>query len=298
MKYVGWMVALALGALAAWAAYEARGLRTGLAAAHAELAAAEARLEEAIDELESLRDNRDRLAGENRAMQTASRDTAPATAAAPVTPPAEESRETEEAGESEAMRRRVAAAQLGALSDIAYRAFYDEIGLSAETRNALRPLVVEAMERGRVAMERALRDGDVPAREIRRIEDEAEAWLAEAVGEILTPEQRAGWDAYQDYADQVLYEYLLDGQLTMLAQGLAPENRRVVKEVFAEELKVSIDTFMESDALFSLDSYNDAQMVGLRRGLERMGSDLDPGQYQEAVGFVDQAAAMFDAMAQ
>lgn len=297
MRYAGWMAALLAGAAAAWLAYGSGDLRKELAIAREDLASLSSRLNDAEAELAALRGQRDRLAGENRAMQTAAER--PARAPIPADIEAAVPEEAAEEDREATRRNRVASAQMGALSDIAYRAFYDELGLSAEARSELRPLIVESMDRVRVATERAFREGNVPAREIKRIEDESEAWLAEAVAEVLTPEEQAGWDAYQDYAEQVLYEYLLDGQLTMLAQGLAPDGRQVVKEVFAEELKSSIDAFKDSDSMFTLDGYNQAQLIGLRTGLERLETGgLDPGQYQEASGFVHQAATMFEAMSQ
>lgn len=299
MKNIGWMVAMVVAAGALYWGLEARGLRHEVLDIGEGLRATEASLAQVTKELEDLQNAYDKLAGEHRALlQASGSPSAPPepVQVAAVEEVADPADEEEPEDEDSARRERVVNAQLGMIGDIAYRPFYDELDLPQETRDALRPLVAEAMNRSRLASEKAMREGNVPVREIKRIEDEADAWLAEEVAGILTPEQVAGWDAYQDYAEQILYEYLLDGQLTMLSQGLTPENRKVVKEVFAEELKVAIDGFKDSDAMFTLGGYNEAQMDGLRQGLERLGPGMDMLQYKEAAGFVNQAGAMFEAM--
>jgi hypothetical protein len=82
----------------------------------------------------------------------------------------------------------------------------------------------------------------------------------------------------------------------MLAPDLAVENRATAKSVLAEELAITLGQFENSDTLFTLANFNNAQMTALRQGLDRMATALVEAQYWHLEGFVNRVADAFAAM--
>jgi hypothetical protein len=66
----------------------------------------------------------------------------------------------------------------------------------------------------------------------------------------------------------------------------------------AEDLVREIDAFEQSDELYTLDNFNNAQARALQASLDRLSDTLAQDQYDLVDGFVSQAVAMFDAMAE
>ena len=217
---------------------------------------------------------------------------------APAPVPAAEDAPKEDEEKQRAQRQRIVDAQMTLMMNIAYGPLFDELGLDAGQRERALELIVGAKRGVQQAAEAALRAKDTTAAEMKAREDAAEASLREDLEGLLSPAELAAWDEYQDYADQIMYAQLLDGQLTMLSPGLSPEGREVVKEVFAEELAVHLEAFGESDAIYTLDAFNQAQLDALLAGLDRLAGTLAADQFGHAQGFVKQVQAVFAAMAE
>ncbi len=200
-------------------------------------------------------------------------------------------------GDGNARRARVVKAQMGMLANMAYGQLFDELSLPKDVEDEVRGLIAEALGEQNIAAAEAMESGDKTAKEMQQLEDEAEARLRNALSQVLNAEELAAWDEYEEYADQYLFENLLEGQLTMLASGLTPESRQTVGTVFAEELVVYLDEFGHSDEPYTLDNFNAAQLRALQHGLERLVGVLDEEQYGAAEGFVQQCEAMFEAVA-
>lgn len=206
--------------------------------------------------------------------------------------------EDEEEKKQREQRQRIVDAQMTLMMNIAYGPLFDELGLDAGQRERALELIVDANRGVRQAAEAALRNKDTTAVEVKAKEDAAQAALRDELEGLLNPAELAAWDEYQDYADQIMYAQLLDGQLTMLSPGLSPEGREVVKEVFAEELAVHLEAFGESDSIYTLDAFNQAQLDALLAGLARLEGTLAADQLGHAEGFVNQVQAVFAAMAE
>ncbi len=281
MKALGWGIAILAIAVAGWLGVKNQQLRQQLTAQQEEVAPP-------LVEPEST---------PPVAAEPAPETSVPVAEAAPTeVKPAPEEKKDAEKEKKRAREKRMVKAQLGIIMDMAYKPLYDELKIAPETVESMRDLIVEAANRDRIAAEKAMKKKDTPASAVKRIQDENKAWLYDELGKVLSKEELAGYEAYEDYAEQILYENLLDGQLTMMARGLTPEGRETVKEVFAEELMVAINAFEASEELYTMDGFNDAQLSALNAGLQRLRFSVAQDQYDQAAGFTSQVEQMFKAM--
>ena len=203
----------------------------------------------------------------------------------------------EDADETEGNRgERIARAQLGIMTDMAYGALYENLVLPEETQKQMREWLIDAAIEARSAVGKAFQSGDTPAKDVKAVEDKAQAELRKRLADVLTADELAEWDAYEQDADLHLYWNILEGQLSMLAPGLTEENRDVARQVLAEELVTHIDTFESSDEVYSLGNFNRAQSQAMQVSLERLAGTLDEEQYGHVEGFVTTANEALNTM--
>jgi uncharacterized membrane-anchored protein YhcB (DUF1043 family) len=194
------------------------------------------------------------------------------------------------------IQQKVAAAQIGAMTDMQYGKLFSQLNLPEDQKAAVRDKLVNANLEIQTLTASTMSTGNTPAKEYTRQKNAIEERLRDDLSKSLSSAQMAEWDAYQPNSDQNQYEILLDGQLTMLAPELAAENRATSKTVFAEELAAALTDFGDSDKPFTLSNFNDAQMTALQQGLQRMATTLDEEQYGHLERFVNMVADSFAAM--
>ncbi|MCC6487599.1 MAG: hypothetical protein IT364_08860 [Candidatus Hydrogenedentes bacterium] len=194
--------------------------------------------------------------------------------------------------------QRAQRAQMGVLVGMQYKGFLDNLALPEDTMTGVKDLLIDSTIEGQQAMVEAMMSGTSKAKDAKAKQDAIEAQLREKLGAVLNQEEMAQWDAYQEVADVALYEALLDGQLTMLAPGLSEETRAAARTILAEDLATELDTFFESDTIYTMDSFNQAQLAGLNNGMERMPDTISEEQYGHLSGFIDTVAATFQQMKQ
>jgi len=192
---------------------------------------------------------------------------------------------------------RAARAQMGVMVGMQYNSLLDDLALPAETRDTVNDILIDAFMEAQQSTVKSMMSGTTTAKEAKAQQDAIDARVRERLSEVLDKDQLAQWDTYQDFADEVLYESLLDGQLAMLAPGLSEETRQTAKIVLAEDLAAELDRFFESDAIYTLDSFNQAQLEGLNQGMVRIPDTVSEEQYAHLTNFIDQVAAAFQQMA-
>ena len=298
MNKAGWGVAVLAGVVAAGVYVELRRTRVqldetsqeALRVAEAQAAEIEA-LQRRIRELSAGASPLD-AQPEPLVTESAPASTEPDPVAAIEEP---EAKDEERQAERE-REERIISAQLGIMMDMAYSPFYEQLGLADESKSAMRDVLVQAAHREQQNARDSMRSMDRKASEIKAFNDETDAWLRQELAQVLSPEKMKEWEEYEPYAEQILFESLLDGQLTMLTPGLSDEARQTTKEQFAKGLKVALDDFHESDEMYTLNNFNDAQLAGLKLGLDELSAELDDGQLNHAGSFITQVEAVFDAM--
>ncbi len=300
---LGWIVA-ALGIAAAVTLYSAnQSLKAQLAQANANLAAPEIASSDAPTGVDAPQAS-GAIASDNdaetidMAEATASKDGEDeALGDSPVAQPdSEESAGDADQGQGDSMRR-AARAQMGVMVGMTYNPLLDRLALPAETRDAVNNILIDAFQEAQQATVQDMMSGSTTAKEAKAKQDAIDAKVREQLTDVLNEEQLAEWDTYQDFADEVLYESLLDGQLAMLAPNLSGEARETAKIVLAEELAAELDRFYETDTVYTLDSFNQAQLAGLNNGMAKMPDTIDDEQYTHLTGFINQVEVAFQQMA-
>lgn len=213
-----------------------------------------------------------------------------------VQPDPEETAENDTPDQGDSMRR-AARAQMGVMVGMTYNPLLDRLALPAETRESVNDILIDAFQEAQQATVQDMMSGSTTAKEAKAKQDAIDAKIREQLTDVLNEEQMAEWDTYQDFADEVLYESLLDGQLAMLAPNLSDEARETAKIVLAEELAAELDRFYETDAVYTLDTFNQAQLAGLNNGMAKMPDTVDEEQYTHLTGFIDQVESAFQQMA-
>lgn len=255
---------------------------------------------EAADLRQELADLRAQLSEKDEALRAAlakdSADTKPARGEeSPDAEGADESKTNdEEPGPSRG--ERIANAQMAMVADMTYQNLFDQLGIGPEARDGLKGVIGAHMLDMQQFAQGAMQSRDRTAKDVHAEMEAKKATLRAELGKTLTEDGLAAWDAYEPVADQMLYERLVDGQLNMMAPGLSEENRVLTSQVMAEELVREFDVYNQSDQIYSLDNYNDAQARALQVSLDRLSTALDQDQFDRVNGFVTQALAMFDAM--
>ncbi|GMW01569.1 MAG: hypothetical protein AMXMBFR84_27060 [Candidatus Hydrogenedentota bacterium] len=223
-------------------------------------------------------------------VETRVEDASPET----VEPPA--TAEPEGDPQPDAMER-AQRAQVDVLLGMLYDDLIAQWALPEDAEARLRGYLADASLEAQRTMLRDMGEGKLTAKEAHARQEEIEGRLREQLAKELNRDALAQWDAYDETSDEAMYRIVLDGQLTMMAQGLVEENRWAVRDVFAEELATHLDTFNQSDAPYTRDNFNQAQLNALNAGLVRLSEQLEPDQYAQAERYVQQAANMFQQMA-
>jgi len=213
-----------------------------------------------------------------------------------VTPAEPETNEAEQP-DNNAMRR-AQRAQFGVMVGMQYNSLLEDLALPEETLNAVNDILIDAYIEAQQATVQDMMSGTSTAKEAKAKQDAIDAQVRERLSGVLNEDEMAQWDTYQDFADEVLYEALLDGQLAMLAPGLTEETRQTAKIVLAEELAAGLDRFFETDAAYTLDNFNDAQLEGLNQGMANMPDTISEEQYGHLTSFMNQVATAFEQMKQ
>ena len=195
-------------------------------------------------------------------------------------------------------QERIVQAQMGMMVDMAYATLFEELALPADIQADVRELLAKNLGMRQMATIKAIQSKDRKASELKAEDDIAVDQLRGELAQVLSAGEMEQWEDYRQYEDQYLYRALLDGQLNMLAPGLSAENREIATVVIAEEVAAHIDAFENSDETYTLGNFNQAQTAALRQSLDRLAGELDEEQYAHVEGFVTQAEAMFDAMAE
>lgn len=207
--------------------------------------------------------------------------------------------QTEEAPLSDqATQQRVMRAQLGILLDMSYGELFTVLNLPTETQPAVRELLLDYSMAERQAIIEAISAGNVPAKDVLEKKAQAKRDLRTHLEELLSPEELTTWEEYEKFKDQNLYESLLEGQLAMLAPNLGEANRKLAKQVLAEELDQSIRQFESSEEVYTMDHFNQAQSRALQKGLDRMVESLPETEFLELERFTKIVEEVFKAASQ
>jgi hypothetical protein len=208
----------------------------------------------------------------------------------------EEGGEEEDTEEAVQQQKAIARVQVSALIDMTYGTFFGERTFPPEIEEAVRDLLVTyGVETQRLVAE--ARKNERVAKDVADDLGAYKAALRDELAGVISAEEVAAWEEYEPYADQYLYENLVEGQLTMLASGLTAENRAIAKTVIAQELVAHIEAFENSDLAYTTRNHFDSQEDALNVSVEQLREVLDGEQLAFIEGYRDRAVAQFQALA-
>ena len=168
-----------------------------------------------------------------------------------------------------------------------YSGLFDELGLDAETEAAVRDILMQHMTRA-TKESLGILSGDTKPQDLKALSKEWDKELHANLAKVLTADEMAVYDAYQEELPVRMLEQQYDMQLSMFAPGLSEETHDLVKEVLVEEmvdLQPEIDGVPDADALQHLSETMD---LAFERALERLDPSLSDEDYTAVQGFMDQ----------
>jgi len=198
---------------------------------------------------------------------------------------------------------KVAALGAGMAVDMAYQDLFKEWNLPKDTEAKVREMFRSYMaEQIKASIDMGQKGFSKEAAE--KLESEGKARLREQLATVLTPEEMARWEEYESTLDERILEKQYDMQLGMLAPGLTPENRELVRDVLVEEFLAGQQN---PRGVTDIQQGIDMQVDALERTRTRLAESgqLDEAQLAEVDKFVtvmgqqmEMARAMFGAVTQ
>lgn len=172
-------------------------------------------------------------------------------------------------------------AQTSAVTELVYRDLFQELALPANVEKALKDLLVKNQIAKAAAGRHALDRGDVTARQAKQWQEDARQRLAAEIGNLLSQEEYAAWDAYEDTALARGLRATFRSQLTMFSSGLTSENHDVALDVAVEEFLIEQEAFDNSDTIVTVTESLNLQFRAINAMRERLAGFLSEEQYGE-----------------
>ncbi len=195
--------------------------------------------------------------------------------------------------------------QTDMMVNMQYAPFLDGYQFPADKEDAVRDiLAMYAREELRSAMGMFGEGGTPSAEEMQATEEDTRQRLLADLAEVLSSEELAAFEAYEQDKEYYVLQQSYDQQMAMFAPGLQPETRELARVIFAEEALYAQQQLRESgqmDPRSSIDSVLDS-MENARARLE---VSLTPDEFRKVDRFITNmngimasTMSMFEGMAQ
>lgn len=172
------------------------------------------------------------------------------------------------------------AAQVKALTEMAYADFFGAVELNTETKSALRQILVDSQLEQAALARYAIQEG-VTGREYGEWKREERERLNEQVRALLTADNHAVWQEYEDAFDQRMLEATFENQLRAFSSGLTPDNHDTVMSVAVEEFLAEQWDLENSDEPFTQNANIQLQLDAMNAMRERLQPVMEEDQYNE-----------------
>ncbi|MCH7908307.1 MAG: hypothetical protein IIB38_01675 [Candidatus Hydrogenedentes bacterium] len=176
------------------------------------------------------------------------------------------------------------------MTEMQYGDFISSLDVSPETREEVRNLIMGTLKE----TFDTVYEGDAEPFAESTMFSNAE--LRTELETILTPEQLAEFDAYEENLSEHMMRQSTNMQLQMLAGGLTEENRELVTEILVEEFSAAFDDIdEESFDPLSFGGMNEATYESARQRLSEL---LAPDQLAIYDRYVDMQNTMMESMSE
>jgi hypothetical protein len=190
--------------------------------------------------------------------------------------------------------------------DMAFGDFFDELNLPEDTEGKVRDILAAHMSEQISKGMEVLQSG-VGQDTLNQMEQDAEERLRQELSRVLTPQELAVFDEYEETMGERMLAQNYEMQLNLYAPGMTPEGRALVRDVLVDET-LAIGEQMGQDMGMGMNTdiqgaFN-MQLQAFESARERLLEELDDEQLAYFDRFVEaqeqafeMAAALFGNMA-
>ncbi len=183
-----------------------------------------------------------------------------------------------------------------------YGGIFDDLGLPPETEEQVKDIIVgrlkEQMTKG---FERLEEGFDID--NVQEMQNELETNLRETLradlSQVLTRDEMAIWEDYEDTKQERMLGQQYDMQLGMFAGGLTLENRELATQVIVEEiLLMREEIFQPQTTSQPRPSFIEGQLNALTQARDRLALEFDDAQLAILDRFITQQEEMLQMSAE
>ena len=182
-------------------------------------------------------------------------------------------------------------ASLDGVVDMQYAQLYDDLGLSDDRRESFRALLLSHMQESSHLGLASMQGEEVDGTEI----EASDANFRVALEELLSPEELALFDAYEEEMPQRMMRQQFDMSIGMLAPRLSEPARDHTVDVLVEHLS-TMEFDDVSSAPFSPE-FVEVMRASYEAAAVQLEGELDATEAAAARRFIEQMAAGIDMMA-
>ena len=176
------------------------------------------------------------------------------------------------------------------MTEMQYGNFISSLDVSPETREEVRDLITGSLKE---TFDAVYEGDEEPSSEFGMLSNSE---LRTQLETLLTPEQLADFDAYEENLSEHMMRQSTNMQLQMLAGGLTEENRELITEILVEEFSAAFeDIDEESFDPLSFGGMNGATYESARQRLSEL---LAPDQLAIYDRYADAQTAMMESMSE
>ena len=192
--------------------------------------------------------------------------------------------------------------------DMAFADFFNELNLPEDTEGKVRDIITAHMSEQIAKGMEALQSG-FDKDTLEQMEQDAEERLRQELSRVLTPQELAVYDEYEETMGERMLAQNFDMQLNLYAPGMTPEGRALVRDVLVDETlaigeQMGQDTGMGMGMNADIQGAFNMQLQAFESARERLLEELDDEQLAYFDRFVEaqeqafeMAAALFGNMA-
>ena len=178
-------------------------------------------------------------------------------------------------------------AQMQAITEMMYKDLFASMELDADTKAAMRELLIDSQKEQAALAGYAMELGDVTFAEQTAWVDAERERLAAQMQNVLSGDEYDAWREYETTIETRMLEATFDNQLNAFSGGLTPENHAMVLDVALEEFVAEQNALRSSDTLFTQSENVLYQIRSMDRMRERLEPVMEPGQYTELANWLD-----------
>lgn len=170
-----------------------------------------------------------------------------------------------------------------------YGDLFNQLQLSPETEQRVKDLITSNMS-DQISKSMDAMGNKSSLQDMHKSAKESEAQLRAELSKLLTPEQLALYDQYQQEMPERMLGQSVDMQLSMFASGLSAEDRTQARQVIVEEM-INAGGATDSTGIPANGNMQDhlqKQQAALQRARDRLAETMDADKVAQVDRFVNQ----------